>query len=68
MGVFARKGERYYDHKLSYIEKGKLLDQINGKAVKSGFGAMPDTKSTTDSKDKKLISILQTSPQENAKK
>jgi len=51
-----RNGDRYYDHNLSYIEKGKLLDLINkGKAVyKNGFGTTPDTKSTTNSlyKDK----------------
>lgn len=56
------KGNRYYDHNLVHIEKGKLLDQINGQAVKNGFGTTPDTKSTTNSayKFNALVSLLQT--------
>ena len=53
---------KYYDHALTEIEKGKLLDQINGQAVDNGFmstGAEPNP-SVTDSKDTKLVSILQT--------
>lgn len=54
-------GERYYDHKLSHIEKGKLLDHISGKAVEDGFGTTPGTKPTTNSERKfnRLVSILQ---------
>ena len=55
-------GNKYYDHALTEIEKGKLLDQINGQAVDNGFmstGAEPNP-SVTDSKDTKLVSILQT--------
>ena len=80
------KGNRYYDHKLTSIEKGKLLDQINGQTAKNvGFGTTPGTKPTTDNgevlnpeiqksgntsdyKDKRLISLLQTNDQENARK
>ena len=57
------KGDRYYDHKLTNIEKGKLLDQINSQAIKNnGFGTTPGTKPTTvvsEYKDSKLISLLQ---------
>lgn len=80
------KGNRYYDHKLTSIEKGKLLDQINGQTAKNvGFGTTPGTKPTTDNgevlnpeiqksgntsdyKDKRLISLLQTNERENARK
>lgn len=66
------KGNRYYDHKLTSIEKGKLLDQINGQTAKNvGFGTMPGTKPTTDKslgKDKVLLSLLQTNDEENARK
>ena len=57
------KGDRYYDHKLTNIEKGKLLDRINSQAIKNnGFGTTPGTKPTTvvsEYKDSKLISLLQ---------
>ena len=57
------KGDRYYDHKLTQVEKGKLLDLIeNQAALNNGFGATPDTKSTTTFsgyKDTNLISLLQ---------
>lgn len=66
------KGNRYYDHKLTSIEKGKLLDQINGQTAKNvGFGTTPGTKPTTDKslgKDKVLLSLLQTNDEENARK
>ena len=54
-------GNKYYDHALTEIEKGKLLDQINGQAVDNGFmstGAEPNP-SVTIGKDTKLVSILQ---------
>ena len=48
--IGVKQGKRYYDHALTEMEKGKLLDQINGRAVdKSVFGTMPDTKSTNGS-------------------
>ena len=57
-----KDGSRYYDHNLTRIEKGKLLDQIKGQAVnRESFDAMSGTNPTTLSgKDKRLISILQT--------
>jgi len=50
------------------LEKGKLLDHKSGKAVIEGFGTTPGTKPTTNSEHKvsKLVSILQTNPQEIA--
>lgn len=43
-----KNGNRYYDHKLTQIEKGKLLDQIDDQAVNNiGFGTTPGTKPTT---------------------
>ncbi len=58
-----KNGNRYYDHKLTRIEKGKLLDLLKSQAVKDvGFGTTPGTKPTTDisiGKDKVLLSILQ---------
>ena len=54
-------GNKYYDHALTEIEKGKLLDQINDQAVDNGFmstGAEPNP-SVTIGKDSKLLSILQ---------
>ena len=59
-----KNGNRYYDHNLTAIAKGKLIDIANNEqsAVTSGFGTTPDTESTTNShrKYKELISILQT--------
>lgn len=59
-------GNRYYDHNLVQIEKGKLLDHVNGKAVIEGFGTTPSTKLTTNSERKvnSLLSILQINPEE----
>ena len=58
-----KKGNRYYDHNLTNIEKTKLLDIVQRQAVNGiGFGTTPDTESTTNSsyKYKALLSILQT--------
>ena len=59
-----KNGNRYYDHNLTAIAKGKLIDIASNdqSAVESGFGTTPDTKSTTNSHHKynELISILQT--------
>ncbi len=65
-----KNGNRYYDHKLTHIEKGKLLDLINSQAAyDNGFGTTPGTKPTTemfsDYKDKVLLSILQDNSEEN---
>ena len=65
-----KNGNRYYDHKLTHIEKGKLLDLINDQAAyDNGFGTTPGTKPTTEIfsnyKDKILLSILQTNDEEN---
>lgn len=59
-------GKKYYDHALTEIEKGKLLDQINDQAVVDGFistGAEPNP-FVTIRKDSKLLSILQTNASE----
>ncbi len=60
------RGNRYYDHKLTQIEKRKLLDSLSGittpgfnQAVYNGFGTTPGTKPTTEYKDKKLLDLLQ---------
>lgn len=59
-----KNGNRYYDHNLTAVAKGKLIDIANNEqsAVTSGFGTTPDTESTTNSQRKyrELISILQT--------
>ena len=55
-------GSRYYDHKLTAIEKGRLIDIIN-KTPKSSVSIStqtPDIGALSDIKDKRLISILQT--------
>ena len=53
--VTPRDGTRYYDHKLTRIEKGKLIDSL--------FGTTPGFNQTTSldnsGKDKKLLAILQ---------
>ena len=58
-----KNGNRYYDHNLVSVEKGKLIDIANNNqsAKSSGFGTTPDTKSTTNSlyKFNEIISILQ---------
>ena len=50
-------GERYYDHKLTKIEKGKLLDSLSG-ITTPGFNQ--ETSLVSVGKDKRLLSILQT--------
>ena len=57
-------GNRYYDHRLTDIEKGKLLSIIPT-IQKAGIdGNLPNSAY----KDKRLISILQTNRQESAEK
>ena len=54
--VGVKDGESYYDHSLTEIEKNNLIDLTDGvKADVSGNEAAPFT-----SKDKRLLSILQT--------
>ena len=57
-------GERYYDHRVTNIEKTKLLALIKEQAVDDAdFGATPDKESTISNpivKDKRILSILQT--------
>ena len=57
------KGNRYYDHSLTQIEKTKLLDSIEHQAVKGqGFDTTSSTELTTLNvyKGKKLLELLQT--------
>lgn len=53
-------GNKFYDHALTEIEKGKLLDQKNGQAAIPGFISTEINPSVTKGKDTKLFSILQT--------
>ncbi len=80
-----KDGNRYYDHKLTQIEKGKLLDELtlSNATASSGLSSAAsqgdtdagrpanDSRETIESpiskyKDKRLITILQTNPQEIA--
>lgn len=54
--VTPKDGTRYYDHKLTKIEKGKLLDSLIG-ITTPGFNQI--TSLDSEYKDIKLISILQ---------
>lgn len=63
--VTPKEGTRYYDHKLSKIEKGKLLDSLIG-ITTPGFNQT--TSLNSDIKDTKLLSILQVNGRENARK
>lgn len=64
MTIGVKSGKKYYDHALTEIEKGKLLDRINDQAEKTGFtttgGAPLQSYASSASKDSKLLSILQT--------
>lgn len=51
-----RKGNRYYDHALTQIEKGNLLDELARITSPASQKANP----LSDIKDKRLLSILQT--------
>ncbi|WP_241160058.1 LPD38 domain-containing protein [Parabacteroides sp. ZJ-118] len=57
-------GDRYYDHKLTDIEKGELLS-IVPTIQKAGMDGNPPVSGI---KDRRLLSILQTDDQENARK
>ena len=54
--VKLKDGTRYYDHKLTQIEKGKLIDSLVG--TTPGFNQTESPVSVD--KDKRLVSILQT--------
>lgn len=62
--VGVKKGEYYYDHYLTEIEKGNLIEIANGFTPTEG-APIP---SYTESKDSRLISLLQTNDRENARK
>ena len=66
MTVGVKNGDYYYDHTLTDIEKGKLLDMIESQQGVSREGFTPTGNESdpsyalSDIKDKKLVSILQT--------
>lgn len=63
-----KNGDRYYDHKLSHIEKGRLLDLIESKqSTKQILAPTPGTKPTirSERKIKELISLLQVNEAED---
>ena len=66
MTVGVKNGDYYYDHTLTDIEKGKLLDMIESQQGVSREGFTPTENESepsyalSDIKDKKLVSILQT--------
>lgn len=61
--IGVKSGKKYYDHALTEIEKGKLLDQINDQAAQKGFTTTGDAPlqsyALSIGKDTKLVSILQ---------
>lgn len=59
--VGVKGGKKYYDHALTEIEKGKLIDNIDG--LTSPFDGNQFTSS--DYKDSKLFEILQTNSSKN---
>lgn len=64
--VVGVKGDKkYYDHHLSAIEKGTLIDNLNGL---SDSVAAKQNSFTSGIKDTKLLSILQTNEKETAQK
>ena len=66
--VALNKGDKYYDHKLSHIEKGKLLDFIEAKQpTEQILVTTPGTEPTIRSgrKVKELVKLLQINDSEN---
>ncbi|MBQ2423746.1 MAG: hypothetical protein II262_03000, partial [Alistipes sp.] len=57
------KGNRYYDHKLTQIEKEHLLD-LSAVSSTESANKVP----ISDIKDKRLLNIIQTNSKENANK
>lgn len=62
--IGVKNGEYYYDHYLTEIEKGNLIEIANG-FIPTGDAPVPPY---TKSKDTRLISLLQTNERENARK
>lgn len=60
--IGVKNGERYYDHRLTQIEKGRLIDSLNPMANR----VAENQASKIDGKDTKLFSILQTNSKKNA--
>lgn len=52
-----KNGRKYYDHELTEIEKGHLIQTLNALAKHVDENQMP---SISDIKDTRLVSILQT--------
>ena len=66
--VALNKGDKYYDHKLSHIEKGRLLDFIEAKQpTEQILATTPGTEPTIRSgrKVKELVKLLQINDAEN---
>ncbi|MBQ8051630.1 MAG: hypothetical protein IJ197_08690 [Bacteroidaceae bacterium] len=64
IGVDAN-GKKFYDHSLTEIEKGKLIDEVG--ALSTTLPSDNESSSISVSKDTKLLSILQTNPEEIAR-
>ena len=62
--IGVKNGKYYYDHYLTEIEKGNLIEIANG-FTPTGDAPVP---SYTVGEDTRLISLLQTNDQENARK
>jgi len=58
--VGVKNGRRYYDHELTQIEKGELIDGLNGIAKPVAENNSP----ISEYKDKRLLSLLQTNGEE----
>jgi len=61
--VGKKNGSSYYDHRLTQIEKGELIDSLNEIAKPVAANNSP---LLSGYKDKRLLSILQTNPEEIA--
>ena len=61
--VGKKNGSSYYDHRLTQIEKGKLISSLNRL---SNSVAENEASPISRYKDKRLLSILQTNPEEIA--
>ena len=64
--VGVKQGKKYYDHRLTQMEKTKLIDLVNQSAsgfTTAGNASLPPYAA---GKDTKLVSLLQTNPQEIA--
>ena len=57
-------GNKYYDHSLTEIEKGKLIDEVG--ALSTTLPSGNESPYLSVGKDTKLLSILQVNPQEIA--